>query len=48
VHLVTLETAEGRVAQRWATAPRQEEILRRLDVAEPARVYDFKLASPVA
>ena len=48
MHLVTIETAEGRVAQRSATTPRQVEILRKLDIAEPARFYDFKLPSPVA
>jgi hypothetical protein len=48
MHLVTLETAEGRVAQRSATTPRQVEILRKLDIAEPARFYDFELPSPVA
>jgi hypothetical protein len=35
-------------AQRSATTPRQVEILRKLDIAEPARFYDFKLPSPVA
>jgi transposase len=48
MHLVTLETAEGRVAQRSATTPRQVEILRKFDIAEPARFYDFKLPSPIA
>jgi transposase len=48
MHLVTIETAEGRVAQRSATTPRQVEILRKLDIAEPARFYDFELPSPVA
>ncbi len=48
MHLVTLETKEGRVAQRSATTPRQREILRTLDIAEPARFLDFELPAPVA
>lgn len=47
MHIVTRETAEGRVAQRSATAPRQVEILRKLDIAEPARFYDSELPSRV-
>ena len=48
MHLVTLETAEGRVAQRSATTPRQAQILKALDVAEPARFYDFELPELLA
>ena len=48
MHLVTLETAEGRVAQRSATTPDQHRILRALDIAEPARLHDFELPEPVA
>lgn len=48
MHLVTLETTEGRVAQRSATTPRQAQILKDLDVAEPARFYDFELPEPAA
>jgi hypothetical protein len=48
MHLVTLETAEGRVAQRSTTTPRQHQIFQALDIAEPARFYDFELPEPVA
>jgi hypothetical protein len=48
MHLVTLETAEGRVAQRSTTTPRQHQILQALEIAEPARFYDFELPEPVA
>lgn len=48
MHLVTLETTDGRVAQRSATTPRQREIFQALEVAEPARFYDFTLPEPVA
>ena len=43
VHVVTMETAEGRVAQRTTTTPGQANILRSLDVAEPGRFFDFEL-----
>ena len=48
MHLVTLETAEGRVAQRSATTAGQRAILKALAVGEPARFIDFELPSPVA
>ncbi|HLI43869.1 MAG TPA: IS1634 family transposase [Acidimicrobiales bacterium] len=48
MHLVTLETNDGRVAQRSATTARQREIFQALEVAEPARFYDFTLPEPVA
>jgi len=48
MHLVTLETAEGRVAQRSTTTPRQHQIFQDLEIAEPARFYDFELPEPVA
>ncbi len=48
MHLVTLETAEGRVAQRSTATPRQREILQALGIAEPARFHDFELPEPVA
>ena len=48
MHLVTLETAEGRVAQRSTTTPHQHQILNALAIAEPARFYDFELPEPVA
>lgn len=46
MHLVTLETADGRVAQRSVTTPGRHRILGALDIAEPARFYDFELAEP--
>ena len=43
MHVVTIETAEGRVAQRTTTTAGQANILRSLDVAEPGRFFDFEL-----
>ena len=48
MHLVTLETAEGRVAQRSTTTPRQRDIFQALETPEPARFYDFELPETVA
>lgn len=48
MHLVTLATAEGRVAQRSATTPGQARILAALDLAEPGRYLDFQLPTPDA
>jgi len=48
MHLVTLETAEGRVAQRSTTTPRQQDIFQALETPEPARFYDFELPETVA
>jgi len=48
MHLVTMETAEGRVAQRTATTPGQAEILAKLEIAEPGRYLDFELPTPSA
>lgn len=41
LHLVTLRTAEGTVAQRSELTSRHKEILRRLHLPEPPRFYDF-------
>ncbi|MGH3142715.1 MAG: IS1634 family transposase, partial [Gaiellales bacterium] len=41
LHLVTLATAEGRVAQRSELTLGQRSILRALELAEPPRFYDF-------
>ena len=42
MHLVTLATPDGRVAQRSATAPGQQHIiLRALDLREPPKFFDF-------
>ena len=48
MHLVTMETAEGRVAQRTTTTSGQAEILAKLDIAEPGRFLDFELPTPSA
>jgi DDE family transposase len=41
MHLVTLATADGRVAQRSAATPGQQTILRALDLHEPPKFFDF-------
>ncbi|MHB8329260.1 MAG: IS1634 family transposase [Acidimicrobiales bacterium] len=46
MHLVTMETAEGRVAQRSSTTAGQAKILTSLDLAEPGRYLDFELPDP--
>jgi hypothetical protein len=48
MHLVTLDSAEGRVAQRSTTTPRQRQLFQALEIAEPARFYDFALPQPSA
>ncbi len=48
MHLVTLETNEGRIAKRTATTARQREILAALGVREPAQILDYELPEPVA
>ncbi len=47
MHLVTMETSEGRVAQRSNTTPGQAEIFRSLDIAEPGRFLDFEVPRPL-
>jgi hypothetical protein len=41
MHLVTLATADGRVAQRSAATPGQQAILHALDLPEPPKFPDF-------
>jgi Transposase DDE domain len=41
MHLVTLATNAGQVAQRSATTPGQQRVLRTLDLPEPPRFFDF-------
>jgi hypothetical protein len=41
MHLVTLSTSAGQVAQRSATTAGQQAILRALDLPEPAKYFDF-------
>ncbi len=48
MHLVTLETAEGRLAKRSATTKRQREIFAALEIAEPAQILDYELPDPIA
>ncbi|HLI43945.1 MAG TPA: IS1634 family transposase [Acidimicrobiales bacterium] len=46
MHLVTLETREGRIAKRSATTNRQREILAALEIREPAQILDYELPKP--
>ena len=48
MHLVTMETSDGRVAQRTTTTQGQAEILAALEIAEPGRFLDFELLTPSA
>jgi len=41
MHLITLATDHGRVAQRSATTPGQRTLLQALDLPEPPRFFDF-------
>jgi hypothetical protein len=41
MHLVTLATPDGQVAQRSATTPRHKAILAALELPEPPRFFDF-------
>ena len=41
MHLVTLATDHGTVAQRSLTTPGQRSVLAGLKLAEPPRFYDF-------
>ena len=45
LHLVTLATAEGQVAQRSELTPGHRSILRALDLSEPPRFFDFTPAA---
>lgn len=48
IHLVTLATADGRVAQRSVATPGQQAILQALDLREPPKLLDFTIeAEPV-
>ena len=46
MHLVTLATPDGQVAQRSTTTPRQKQILEALDLPEPPRFFDFTVPAP--
>ena len=43
MHLVTLATSAGRIAQRSTTTPGQQTVLRALNLPEPPRFFDFTL-----
>ena len=45
MHLVTLATPAGRVAQRSATTAGQKTILTALNLSEPARFFDFTITT---
>ena len=45
LHLVTLATGSGTVAQRSTLTPGQKAILTALDLPEPPRFFDFTPAS---
>ena len=42
LHLVTLATDHGKVAQRSLLTPGQQAILHQLELPEPPRFYDFR------
>lgn len=46
MHLVTLETKEGRIAKRSAITKGQQKILAALEVREPAQILDYELPTP--
>jgi hypothetical protein len=48
MHLVTLATNEGTVAQRTELTARQRHILKALELPEPPRFYDFAPAATAA
>jgi Transposase DDE domain len=48
MHLVTLATSEGTVAQRTELTHRQRHILKALELPEPPRFYDFAPAASPA
>jgi transposase len=45
VHLVTLATSDGTVAQRTELTHRQQRILKALELPEPPRFYNFSVAA---
>lgn len=48
MHLVTLESRDGRVAQRSSTTQGQRQLLASLGLAEPPQLLDVELAAPIA
>ncbi len=45
MHLITLATADGHVAQRSAVTATQKTILTALKLPEPPRFFDFTVPS---
>ena len=43
MHLVTLATDAGQIAQRTTTTPGQQTLLRALALPEPPKFFDFTL-----
>jgi len=48
MHLITLATADGRVAQRSAATPGQQAILQALGLPEPPKFFDFTAEAETA
>jgi len=48
MHLVTLETGEGRIAKRSLTTPGQRQILAALELPEPPAFSDFEVTETPA
>jgi transposase len=48
MHLVTLATADGRVAQRSAATPGQQAILQAMGLPEPPKFFDFTVEAETA
>jgi hypothetical protein len=45
MHLVTLATNAGQIAQRTTSTAGQQTLLRALDLPEPPRIFDYTLPS---
>jgi hypothetical protein len=43
MHLVTLATNAGQIAQRTTSTVGQQTLLRALDLPEPPRIFDYTL-----
>jgi hypothetical protein len=43
IHLVTLATSAGQIAQRSTTTPAQHNVLRALNLPEPPKFFDFTI-----
>jgi len=47
MHLVTLGSSDGRIAERSVTTKGQQKIFAALEVREPAQILDDELPTPV-